>query len=160
MENNKNTTTTTTIILVLVVILGFVVYGLIKKPAPTPTQDNTPVVVTPTAAISGDTANFVAFSIAPGATVSGPVTATGIIKGAYFFEANIRVNILDANKVLLKAGHGTATTDWMTSDAVSFTTNLDFTGIPSGNGYIRIMNDNPSGDPVNDKFIDIPVVFQ
>ncbi len=149
MKNNN-----TLIVILVLIILGFLAYTFYKKPAVTP-----PVVVT-TPAISGDTGNFVFFSILPGATVSGSIVATGSVKGGYFFEANLRVNILDINKNILKQGHGTATTDWMTADPVSFTTSLDFTGIPSGTGYIRLMNDNPSGDPVNDKFIDIPVVFQ
>ncbi len=110
--------------------------------------------------ITGDTKNLVSFSIAPGATVSGKITATGSIKGGYFSEANMGVNILDANKATLKQGNGTATSNWMTSDPVSFTTKLDFTGIPAGSGYIRIKNSNPSGDPINDKYIDIPVVFK
>ncbi len=110
--------------------------------------------------ITGDTKNLVSFSIASGATVSGKITATGSITGGYFSEANMGVNILDANKYILKRGNGTATSDWMTSGPVSFTTKLDFTGIPAGKGYVRLVKDNPSGMPEYDKSIDIPVVFK
>lgn len=130
-----------------------------KKPAVvTPPGAVTPITQTP--AISGDVGNFVSFSIAPGATVSGVIKATGSLTGGYFFEANMGVKILDANKNVLKSTNGTATSDWMTGDSVSFTTTLDFTGIPAGSGYIRLHNDNPSGMPENDKYIDIPVVIQ
>lgn len=152
MKNNN-----TIIVILALIIIGFIAYSFYKKPVTTTPN----VIVTPvTPAISGDTGNFVSFSIAPGATVSGTMTATGSVKGGYFFEANMGVKILDANKNVLKSTNGTATSDWMTSGPVSFTTNLDFTGIPAGQGFIRLHNDNPSGMPENDRFIDIPVVFK
>lgn len=154
----KNKTSISSVIIGLIVVVASIVgYVMFKKPA-APNVDTTPVVVTP--AVTGDTANFVSFSVAPGAMVGGTVVATGTLKGGYFFEANMRVHVLDAAKNTLKETNGTATTDWMTAGPVSFTTSLNFTGITPGNGYIRLMNDNPSGDPVNDKYIDIPVVFQ
>ena len=108
----------------------------------------------------GGTGDLVAFSISPGSKISGKVVAIGRIQGGYFFEGNIMVKILDANKNLLKTGNGTATSDWMTVKPVAFTATVDVTGIPSGPGYIRLENDNPSGDPAKDKYIDIPVTFQ
>lgn len=104
--------------------------------------------------------DLVSFSIIPGQEVSGKMTATGSVKNGYFFEANIVTNIVDGNKKLLRQGHGTATTDWMTSGAVSFTTTLDFTGLPSGLAYVAIQNDNASGLPENDKMIYVPVIIK
>lgn len=153
--NQKNSTGTIAMVVIGIVIVALLAYVLMRKPIAQAPIDNTPV-----ASISGDTTNFLSFSIAPGATVSGVMPATGTLTGAYFFEANMVVQILDANKNLIKSAPGTATTDWMTSDAVSFTTVLDFTGIPAGMGYIRLHNDNASGLPENDRYIDIPVVFQ
>ncbi len=109
--------------------------------------------------ITGNKDDLVSFSIPTGSKVSGKIDATGVLKGAYFFEANIRVNILGATQNLLKAGNGTATADWMNNGPIPFTTTLDFTGLPTGPGFIQIMNDNPSGDPINDKSIYIPVVI-
>ncbi len=85
---------------------------------------------------------------------------TGAIKGAYFFEANVLLNILDKDKNLLRASHGNATTDWMTAEPVSFEGTLDFTGLPLGPAYIEIHNDNASGEPQYDKSILIPVIIQ
>ncbi len=110
--------------------------------------------------ITGNKDDLVSFSIKPGQEVSGKITATGSVKGGYFFEANIGVNVLDANKKLLRAGYGMSTTDWMTSAPVAFTTSLDFTGLPKGNAYIEIHNDNASGLPENDKSIFIPIVIK
>lgn len=161
MRNKKNNTI---IILILLVILAFIAY-IAVKPKESPIDDGkqngngTGAVQTPT--ISGDTANFVSFSIAPGQKVSGKIDATGTIKGGYFFEANIVVKILDANKNVLRTTNGIATPPeaWMTAGPVPFTTSLDFTGLPAGNGFINIQNDNPSGDIVNEKNIFIPVLI-
>ncbi len=150
-----NSKINTVLLVVVILLLGAGFWMINKKPVV-----NTPPVVATTPAISGDVGNFVSFSVAPGTTVSGVIKATGSLTGGYFFEANMGVKILDANKNVLKSTNGTATSDWMTSDPVSFTTTLDFTGIPAGQGYIRLHNDNPSGMPENDKYIDIPVVFQ
>jgi len=156
MENNKKTANTiiVTLLIVLIVLAAFLFIDGPKAGAPLDTAQ------IPAAQMSGDTANMVSLSIAPGAVLAGATTITGTIRGAYFFEANARGMLLDASKNVLKTFPITATTDWMTSDAVSFTTIADATGIAPGSGYFRIANDNPSGDPVNDKYIDVPVVFQ
>jgi hypothetical protein len=110
--------------------------------------------------ISGNKDDLVSLSIGPGSIVNGKITITGSIKGAYFFEANAVMQLLDANKVVLKSGNITATSNWMTSDPVSFTGTIDATGIPSGAGYLRIKNDNPSDLPQNDKYIDVSIFYQ
>ncbi len=108
----------------------------------------------------GDVANLQELSIVPGETISGAQVITGVLTGAYFFEANARGALLDADKNVLREFPVTATTDWMTSGPVSFTLTADVTGLPAGEGYLRIANDNPSGDPALDKHMDIPVRFQ
>ena len=112
------------------------------------------------AEMTGSTADLISFSVKPGDTVAGKIEAEGVISGGYFFEGNIVVNILDANKNILKRGSGTATTDWMTDGPVTFTTTLDFTWVDGDTAFIRIANDNPSGDSAKDKFVDIPVVLE
>ena len=122
-------------------------------------KDSTVIPVPVQPAVTGDTADFVSFSVPPGQKVSGKIAATGSIQNSYFFEATLVVKILDANKNVLKEDFGTATTDWTNAGPVSFATSLDFSGISPGNGFIRLENDNPSGNPANDKYVDIPVVF-
>lgn len=139
------------IVLVIAIIAGYAYY---KKSAPA-----TEPVVIPTASISGDTANLVSVNVTPGQKISGKGTIYGVLKGAYFFEANARGMLLDSGKNTLKNFPISATTDWMTEGPVSFKATIDATGL-SGAGYIRIANDNPSGEPARDKYIDIPVVFQ
>ncbi|MEI7765737.1 MAG: hypothetical protein WCI93_04120, partial [bacterium] len=82
-----------------------------------------------------------------------------VIKGAYFFEGNILINILDSNKKTLKSSNAVAKTDWMTIAPVSFEGNIDFTDLPKGSAYFEIHNDNASGLPEKDKSILIPIII-
>lgn len=150
MQNKTNKTPIILIILALA-ILGFM---FIKPKFITPNEN---INIVPT--VLGNAGDLVSFSIAPGGAVTGPMVLTGAIKNAYFFEANIIVKVADANQNVLLTTYGTATTDWMTTAPVSFTTNVNFTGLPSGPGYIILENDNPSGDPNLVKQILIPVVI-
>lgn len=109
--------------------------------------------------VEGNKEDLISFSVQPNQEVSGVLNFSGSVKNAYFFEANILINILDKNKKLLKAGNAMATTDWMTSEPVSFEGSIDLTGLPTGPGYIQIANDNASGLPEHDKFIFIPILI-
>ena len=109
--------------------------------------------------IEGNKDDLVSFSVSPGEEISGVLNFNGIVQNGYFFEGNIGINILDENKKLLKAGNAMATTDWMTSEPVSFGGTIDLTGLPPGPGYIQIANDNPSDMRDLDKFIYIPVII-
>jgi len=110
--------------------------------------------------ILGNKDDLVSFSIVPGSKVRGLVSYRGVIKGAYFFEANIVINILDVNKKLLKASNAMAVGDWMTSGPVNFEGNIDFSSLPKGSAYIQIHNDNPSDMRQYDKSVLIPIVIE
>ena len=111
--------------------------------------------------ILGKKEDLISFTILPGTQMpKGILSYRGSIKGAWFFEANILINILDANKQVLKASNAVATSEWMTVDPVDFEGNIDFTGLPAGPAYFEIHNDNASGLPENDKFIQIPIIIQ
>lgn len=109
--------------------------------------------------ILGNKEDLVFFSVSPFSEVKGILSYRGKIKGGYFFEGNILINILDSNKKLLKSSNGIAEDDWMTSDAVSFEGNIDFTDLPLGQAYFEIHNDNASGLSENDKSILIPIII-
>ena len=53
-----------------------------------------------------------------------------------------------------------ATSEWMTAGPISFEGNIDFTGLPKGQAYFEIHNDNASGLPENDKSILIPIIIE
>ncbi|MEI8174761.1 MAG: hypothetical protein WCG28_02300 [bacterium] len=110
--------------------------------------------------LMGNKDDLISFSIWPNTKVHGVVSYRGIIKGGYFFEGNILINILDLNKKVLKASNGIAKSDWMTSGEVNFEGNIDFTNLPKGSVYFEIHNDNASGLPSNDKSILIPIIIE
>lgn len=114
----------------------------------------------PTELVQGNKEDLVSFSIFPNEKVSGVNIIQGIVKGGYFFEANILINILDVNKKVLKNSNAMATTDWMTADPVYFEGSIDFTGLPKGPAYFEIKNDNPSDLRENDKSILIPIIIE
>lgn len=112
--------------------------------------------------ILGDKDSLVSFSIRPMSKVKGILSYRGELKGGYFFEANVLINILDSNKKVLKQSNAMATTDWMTVEGVAFEGNIDFTGLPKGNAYFEIKQDDPSGGesgkPI--KSIQIPIIIE
>ncbi|MEI7709471.1 MAG: Gmad2 immunoglobulin-like domain-containing protein [bacterium] len=148
-----------TILLFVLIVLMVIAISIMLKDknkylAPlTQTAPETPEVL-------GNKDDLVSFSILPGSKVHGVVSYHGVIKGAYFFEANIGINILDSNKKLLKASNAMAKGDWMTSGPVSFEGNIDFSALPKGPAYFEIHNDNASGLPEHDKSVLIPIVIE
>jgi hypothetical protein len=110
--------------------------------------------------IEGNKNDLVSFSVVPNSKVSGVLNYEGSVKGAYFFEANIGINILDIKGNYLKRDHANSTTDWMTVEPVLFKGSIDLSGLPKGPAYFEIHNDNASGLPEKDKFIWIPIVIE
>lgn len=123
--------------------------------------DKTIPIVKNKGQILGNKDDLVAFSIAPNTKVHGIVSYRGIVKGGYFFEANILVNVLDSNKNVLLKSNGVAKDDWMTAGPVNFEGNIDFTNLKKGPAYIEIQNDDPSGGEGGPaKKIQIPIIIE
>jgi hypothetical protein len=94
-----------------------------------------------------------------GAVVASPLGINGTARGTWYFEASFPVKIKDANGTVLGQGPAQAQGDWMTTDFVPFSAVLTFTPSTTPTGTLVLQNDNPSGDPANQKEIDIPVHF-
>jgi len=158
--NKQKIITVCVIVLVLAVVGLLFIYGNKAKVSPTPgVGENLPPLENKDN-ILGNKDDLISFTILPGTKVHGILSYRGTIKGGYFFEGNILINILDSNKKVIKASNGIAKGDWMTSGEVNFEGNIDFTGLPKGSAYFEIHNDNASGLPVNDKSILIPIVIE
>jgi hypothetical protein len=99
-------------------------------------------------------------SPAPNAQVSKsqPFVVTGRATGPWYFEASFPVKLLDSNGNILAEAPAQAQGDWMTMNFVPFIATLNFTTMDTS-GTLVLRNDNPSGEPVNDKSISIPVTF-
>ncbi len=168
MDNFFGSKLNTLLLFILIILMCVALKVMYKQPgtyidpligAKTEEKDK-PVESMDRSRILGNKDDLVSFSIWPGAKVHGVVSYRGVIKGSYFFEANIGINILDLNKKILKGDHAMSTTDWMTTEPVSFEGNVDFTGLPKGGAYFEIHNDNPSGLPEHDKSVLIPIVIE
>jgi hypothetical protein len=145
------------LILILVIVIGVYFYRFNKEKI---SLSSNLSEKTENLEILGNTQDLVSLSIKPGDQISGLLNLTGSVKNAYFFEANILINLLDDRENILKESYGTATSDWMTIEPVSFEASIDARGL-SGQGYLEIKQDDPSdgeGGPV--KRILIPVFFE
>ncbi len=142
-----------------------IVESVQTSPSAKPVITEIDISMPSTSAISGTgVSDLIEFSIAPGQTVSDRVAITGKISGAYFFEGSMPFDILDASgqKTTVGPGYATATTEWMTAGAVSFSATVDFTNATPGLAYIRIAQDDPSGGESGrePRFVLIPIVVQ
>ncbi len=147
------------LVIIALIVLGILFFG--RK------VDNTENQITETPnyefvnEILGKKEDLLDFSILPGTKVpNGILSYRGTIQGAWFFEGNILINILDKDKNPLLQSNAVATSDWMTAGPVDFEGNIDFTNLPKGNLYFEIKNDNASGEPQFDKNILIPIVLE
>lgn len=150
------------------VVLALVLFFLQRTPEVTeaPTVEN-PIVDTSMPneydknLLTGKAEDLIYLSITPNAVMpKGILSYRGSVQGGYFFEGNILINILDMNLNVLKASNAVAKTEWMTAGPVEFEGNIDFTGLPAGQAYFEIHNDNASGLPENDKYIRVPILIQ
>lgn len=98
-------------------------------------------------------------NVAPGDQVASPLVVTGEARGYWYFEASFPVKLLDGNGAQLALVPAQALTDWMTEDFVPFSVTLTFPPPSTATGTLMLMKDNPSGEPQNDDFLAIPVVF-
>jgi len=140
METIKKNKKTAIVIGLGIVILGIAVYYRLN----------------PAALSSGE---VVIENPAADEIIVSPLMVKGKAKGTWFFEANIRVELLDASGKIITQAPGTAEGEWMTEDFVPFTAEVKFTKPKTATGTLRIRNDNPSDLPENDKSFDVPVNF-
>ncbi len=98
----------------------------------------------------------------PNSTIKSPLHIFGKARGTWFFEASFPIELKDINGNVLSQGIATADGEWMTTEFVDFTADLDFniaTGTSITIGELILKKDNPSGLPQNDDSISIPVRF-
>jgi hypothetical protein len=98
----------------------------------------------------------------PNDNISSPLTITGVARGNWFFEASFPVILTDWDGRIIAEGYAAAKEDWMTTEFVPFTAELEFT-LPedsySNRGILILRKDNPSGLPEHDNALEIPVML-
>jgi hypothetical protein len=154
---------TFTIIAFVVVIAVGILFIFLPKESTSPTDLPTGVVVTDPHAnlIVVDTPAYIYGSNTP-ANAQTPIIIQGRARGTWYFEASFPIELRDSNGAVLGTAIAQAQSDWMTTEFVPFSATLTPNSpILSGTQATLVLKkDNPSGDPVRDDSIEIPIVLQ
>lgn len=95
-----------------------------------------------------------------GKIISSPLFIAGQARGSWFFEASAPVVLTNWDGLIIAEGTIHTTKDWMTNEFVPFEGTLLFETPSYGDiGSLILQNDNPSGLPVYDKAIEIPIRY-
>lgn len=146
--------------LVIIIILGAIVITggfLIKgssKTAMVPVGNQQAQGITGTTDKGG---SIVIDNLAQGQTIHTPFTVTGM-KGGWFFEGSFPVFMKDNAGNQIGVGLATSTQDWMTANPIPFSVTLPATNY-TGPGTLMFHNDNASGEPQNDDWYVVNVIF-
>ncbi|HOX10857.1 MAG TPA: Gmad2 immunoglobulin-like domain-containing protein [Candidatus Moranbacteria bacterium] len=95
----------------------------------------------------------------PNQEIQSPLTIEGSAKGAWFFEAQFPIKLLDGNKKVIATSEAYAQGDWMTEDFVSFNAVIEFEKPKTKKGTLILGKDNPSGLAQNNDELIVPVSF-
>ena len=153
-------------ILVLTAIVGILAYLLFTIPA----AEDTPSGISTTTSTESDTETpsgdapmherVWVTSPKSGASVGKTFVVAGSAPGPWFFEASFPVQVIDKDGNKIASTFATAQGDWMTTDLVTFTSNVTISGSYTGPATLVLLKDNPSGLPEHDDALEIPIVIQ
>ncbi len=97
----------------------------------------------------------------PGGVVGKEFVVTGKARGNWFFEATFPIEIVSPNGAIIGGSFATAEGDWMTTEFVSFKSEIiDLPSAYIGPATLILRKDNPSGLPENDAFVSIPITVE
>ncbi len=93
--------------------------------------------------------------------VSSPIKIKGKARGYWFFEASFPIQLADIDGNIITTVIATAESDWMTTDFVNFTAEVNYDNASStGPALLVLKRDNPSDNPEFDQSIFIPVILK
>lgn len=126
----------------------------------TTTATTTEVVIYETA-LQYKTDMFKSVSVISGQTLPKGTKLKGEVRGNWYFEASFPVELRSASGTPFWTGVAQAQSDWMTVNFVPFSVVLNYPpfGTPTP-AVLVLKKDNPSGEPINDDELLIPVVVQ
>lgn len=100
------------------------------------------------------------------AVIESPLTIEGEARGQWYFEATFPIILTDWDGLIIAEGFATAQDEWMTTNFVPFTAELEFTspyteGDPDfmKRGSLILQKANASGLPEHDDALEITVWF-
>jgi len=103
----------------------------------------------------------VVFSPKRGQSIALPLTVSGVARGNWYFEASFPLELKDAAGNTIGQSHVMAQGDWMTTDYVPFSGEIDAKIKPpsGGRGTLIVHKDNPSGLPQFEDSREVPIIF-
>ena len=117
----------------------------------------------PSASPVSDTTDVVPLLQSPrvGAVVQSPLHIEGSVPAGWMFEGVFPFALLDSSKNIIAKGVAKEVEkgSWMSGNAVEFTGSVEFKTNDSS-GYVVLQNDNPSGDPANERTFSVRVKFK
>lgn len=96
----------------------------------------------------------------PNAVVASPLEVSGEARGAWFFEADFPVRLLDDDGREIAAVPAGASGEWMTGAFVPFGAEMVFGEAATGTGVLVLERSNPSGRAENAALVAVPVRFR
>lgn len=99
-------------------------------------------------------------SLQSGSTVTAAFTVKGEAPGNWYFEASFPIEVLDAAGNSLVQTHAEALSDWMTTEQVPFSADINIDTQYHGPATLVLRKDNPSGLPEHEDSLEIPIVIQ
>ena len=139
-------------LIVLALIVGSLGWWFYAQPA-TPV----PIDVVPQPFVSE---NVKVSSPLIGATVQKTFTVKGEARGSWMFEANLPVEVRDANGKRVSTGYTMSTSEnWMTAEFVPFEGTLTVENY-SGPATLVVSKDNPSDMRELDDSVSFPIVIE
>lgn len=149
-------------VLLIIIVAGMVALVVLPShtaSAPAVTTADTAALV-PAAPHAPVSDSIVVDSPVNGSTVASPLAISGQALGSWYFEGTAPVALLDSSGSVIAQGAIVANGDWTSPGFVPFSGSLDFPAQPAGStGTLVLTNDNPSGNPANQKTLDMPVQF-
>lgn len=95
----------------------------------------------------------------PGHVVGKEFTVLGQAKGAWFFEADFPIRVLDKEGEEIAVGIAQTKSDWMTEDFVSFKAEVKIPESYTGPATLVLEKDNPSDLRELDGSVSFPIVI-
>jgi hypothetical protein len=99
------------------------------------------------------------FSPEQNTLITSPLSVKGEAPGAWFFEATLRLRLVDDKGDIIANSWAQADGEWMTENYVPYEGVLNF-NTEAESGELWVLNDNPSGLPEYEVFVKIPVRFK
>jgi Immunoglobulin-like domain of bacterial spore germination len=93
-----------------------------------------------------------------GQIVSSPLAVHGKARGTWYSEGSFPVILLDAAGDTLATKPAAANGEWMTENYVPFLAVLTF-ATTADSGTLVLKKDNPSGEPLRDDEVRLPIRF-